>query len=33
MGADFRENVMERLDFRRANWSEWETACTEAVEK
>ena len=27
------EEMVERLDFRRANWSDWETACSAAVEK
>ena len=32
LGGDNSEVAVERLDFRKTNWSEWETACTEAIE-
>ncbi|MEW8546767.1 MAG: reverse transcriptase domain-containing protein [Candidatus Thiodiazotropha sp.] len=32
LGASRREEPVERFDFRKTNWSEWEMACTEAIE-
>ena len=33
VGDSYIEEIVERLDFRKANWLDWETACSTAIEK
>ena len=33
VGDSYIEKIVKRLDFRRANWLDWETACSTAIEK
>ena len=33
IGEKIEDEILERLDFRQTNWSEWEKACTDAMEE